>query len=308
MSRCGRLLAWQAQHRQLPAALAAVDSAREAPVAAVAACSLAAAGLLAAQGASGGAGLLAALYAFGALLAFTGVHASILALRWRDPGRYRPVAAPLNLAVRGRRLPLVAILGVAGAASGWLAVVVLDGRVRLLGPAWLLAGAAGYAAYRHRQGLSLGERAPRGAAAQSGPGIEVEFQTMLIPVNTGASGIPADLLDVAAQLAAERRASLVVLAFTEIPLGEEMDLEIDGLDEAVERLAAAGRGVGDRYGVRVLTTHLRTRDPAESILAEADRRDSQVILSAPPGSNARMCAGWPTTTRCAGSWPRPASA
>ena len=25
-------------------------------------------------------------------------------------------------------------------------------------------------------------------------------------------------------------------------------------------------------------THLRTRDPAESILAEANRRDSQVIL------------------------------
>jgi hypothetical protein len=57
-----------------------------------------------------------------------------------------------------------------------------------------------------------------------------------------------------------------------------MDLEIDGLDETVERLAAAGRGVGDRYGVRVLTTHVRTRDPADSILAEADRRDSQVIL------------------------------
>ena len=33
-----------------------------------------------------------------------------------------------------------------------------------------------------------------------------------------------------------------------------------------------------QYGIRVHTTHLRTRDPAESILAEANRRDSQVIL------------------------------
>ena len=46
----------------------------------------------------------------------------------------------------------------------------------------------------------------------------------------------------------------------------------------MERLAAAGRAVGDRYGIRVLTTHLRTRDPAESILAEANRRDSQLIV------------------------------
>jgi hypothetical protein len=57
-----------------------------------------------------------------------------------------------------------------------------------------------------------------------------------------------------------------------------MDFEIEDLEETVERLAAAGRAVGERYGIRVQTTHLRTRDPAESILAEADRRDSQVIL------------------------------
>ena len=84
---------------------------------------------------------------------------------------------------------------------------------------------------------------------------------MLIPVNTAAATTPTDLVDVAAQLAAERRASLVLLAFTEIPLGEEMDMEIDDLEEVVERLAAAGRAIGKQYGIRVLTTHLRTRDP-----------------------------------------------
>ena len=278
VGRWARLLVWQTQHRQLPAPLAAVDPVREAPVAAVAACSVVAAALVAVQGASGGAGLLAALYAFGALLAFAGVHASVLALRWRDPDRYRPVAAPLNLWVGSRSVPLVAVLGAGGTASAWLALVAFDGHARLLGPVWLLAGLAGYAAHRRSHGLSLRERAARDVAARTGPGVEVEFQTMLIPVNTAAAGVPADLLDVAAQLAGERRASLVLLAFTEIPLGEEMDLEIDGLDETVERLAAAGRAVGDRYGIRVHTTHLRTRDAAESILAEAERRDTQVIL------------------------------
>lgn len=104
------------------------------------------------------------------------------------------------------------------------------------------------------------------------------FRSILIPVNTCQPELPADMVSVSAQLAAERRASIVLLAFTEIPLGEEMDLEVEGLDETVERLAATGRAVGDRYGIRVLTTHLRTRDPAESILSEANRRDSQAIL------------------------------
>ena len=156
--------------------------------------------------------------------------------------------------------------------------MLLQSDARYLGVGWMALGLAGYAAYRGRLGLSLTERTPAETAARRGPGVEVEFQTLLIPVNTAAATTPTDLVDVAAQLAAERRASLVLLAFTEIPLGEEMDMEIDDLDGVVERLAAAGRAIGKQYGIHVHTSHLRTRDPAESILAEANRRDSQVIL------------------------------
>jgi hypothetical protein len=142
----------------------------------------------------------------------------------------------------------------------------------------MLAGLAGYAAYRRRLRLPLGGRTPREAVARPGPGVEVEFQTMLIPINTADRDLPADVIELAIQLAAERRASLVVLAFTQIPLGEEMDMEIDGLDRSIDRLAAGGRALGERYGIRVHTTHLRTRDAAETILAEAARRESQVIV------------------------------
>jgi basic amino acid/polyamine antiporter, APA family len=278
LRRSARLTLWQARKRQLPAVVAVLDPVRETPVVAIATCTLGASLLLAAQGAFGDASFLAGTYAFGALLAFTSVHAAVIALRFSDPGRYRPVAAPLNLPVDGRRLPLVAGAGGAVTALAWIAVVGLESDARWLGLAWMAAGLTAYAAYRRREGLSLRERSAREVATRTGPGVEVEFQTILIPANTAAKAIPTDLLDVAAQLAAERRASLLLLAFTEIPLGEEMDLEVDDLDDAVERLAAAGRAVGERYGIRVHTTHVRTRDPAESILAEADRRDSQVIL------------------------------
>ena len=112
----------------------------------------------------------------------------------------------------------------------------------------------------------------------AGSGIGVEFQTILIPVSTDQADLPADVVEVAAHLAAERRPSLVLLAFTQIPLSEEMDIEIDDLEANVERLAAQARAIGEQYGIRIHTTHLRTRDPADSILAEATRRDSQVIL------------------------------
>ena len=201
----------------------------------------------------------------------------------------------MNVVVDGRRIPVTAVVGGACTAILWFALVVLQSDARYLGAAWMVLGLAAYAAYRRRLGLSLTERTPAEAAARRGPGVEVEFQTLLIPVNTAAATPPTDLVDVAAQLAAERRASLVVLAFTEIPLGEEMDMEIDDLDGVVERLAAAGRAIGKQYGIHVHTSHLRTRDPAESILAEANRRDSQVILlragglqrAGPPPSHVR---------------------
>lgn len=273
-----RLVCWLAQHHQSPARVAELHPRYETPYLAIAVGTAAAGALMAAQALAGGLGLLAGAYVFGALIAFTSVQVSVVAMRLRDPGRYRPFQAPLNIPVDGRRIPVLAILGSAFTASAWVAVVMLQRDPRYLGAAWLILGFAWYAGYRRHLGLSLTERTRRDALPHAGPGIEVEFQTMLIPVNTDRSEIPADVVEFAAQLAAERRASLVLLAFTQIPLDEEMDMEIDDLDRNIERLAASGRTIGERYGVRVHTTHLRTRDPAESILAEATRRDSQVIL------------------------------
>lgn len=199
-------------------------------------------------------------------------------LRITDPGRFRPFAVPIGLPFDGRRLPLVPIAGALGTAIGWSALVVFAGAARDVATASMLAGLAGYVAYRRHLGLSLSERTQREAVAPVEPGIEVEFQTMLIPVNAPGGELPSDVVEVAVQLAAERRSSLVLFAFTVIPLGEEMDMEIDGLDASVERLAAAARAIGERYGIRIHTTHLRTRDAAEAILGEAARLESQVIL------------------------------
>ncbi len=278
MTGLSRLSYWLTEHHQLPAPVADLHPAYDTAYVAVACSAVAASALVIGQAYAGGLSFLAGTYAYGALLAFTSVQVSIIAMRWRDPLRYRPFEVPVNIPVDGRRVPVLAILGGAATAAAWVAVVVLEGGPRYLGSAWILIGFAGYAAYRRHRGLSLTERTRRDFSQQSGPGIAVEFQTILIPVNTDQPDIPADVVEVAARLAAERRASLVLLAFTQIPLSEEMDIEIDGLDADVERLANRARTIGEQYGIRVHTTHLRTRDPADSILAEATRRDSQVIL------------------------------
>jgi basic amino acid/polyamine antiporter, APA family len=278
LRRCGQVAGWLGEHHQLPPSAATRHPQLETPHRALAVAAAAAIVLAIAQDLRGGLGLVAEIWAYAALAALTLVQVAVIWLRLTDPGRYRPFAVPIGLPIYGRRLPPVAIAGALATATGWIAVFTFAGAARDVATASLLAGLAGYAAYRRHLGLSLTERTQREAVAAVGPGIEVEFQTMLIPVNTAGDELPADVVEVAVQLAAERRASLVVLAFTEIPLGEEMNMEIDGLDGSVERLAVAARAIGEPYGIRVHTTHLRTRDAAEAILAEAARRGSQVIL------------------------------
>jgi Universal stress protein family len=121
-------------------------------------------------------------------------------------------------------------------------------------------------------------RRPTAAGPHAGPRIEVAFHSILIPVTTERRRVPPAMTDVAAGLCAERGARIVLLAFTRIPLAEEMDVELPEVEARIERLAAQARALGDGYGMRVELAHLRTRDPAESILAEAHRRRSEVVL------------------------------
>ena len=278
-----------AELRQLPLRAAATSPAG-APVTAVCTGTVIAAALVALAAGTGGIGLLLGASVYGALIAATGALAAVVAMRLTDPLRYRPFRVPLGLLVDGSRIPLPAVAAAIVTALLWLAVLAFDPAPRWLGSAWMLLGLAGYAVYRRRRGLGLGEHASRPLPVAPGtraPRIAVEFRTILIPANTDLADVPADAVEVAARLAAERRASVVLLAFTVIPLGEELDMELDHLEERVERLATQARTIGESYGIRVHVSHLRTRDPAEAILTEAARRNSQVILLGAAGLQQR---------------------
>src|SRR5205807_2241515 len=97
--------------------------------------------------------LLGNLYSFGAMLSFTTAHVSVLALRFKDPDRARPYRMPWNVRIRGRPIPMTAVLGAIGTGAAWGAVVALHGEARTIGIPWMVAGMVGYFVYRRRQGL-----------------------------------------------------------------------------------------------------------------------------------------------------------
>lgn len=100
-------------------------------------------------------GLAADLYNFGALLSYMVVNLSVVALRIKDPYRYRPFMVPGNVTIRykGRRysISLGAIVGFLANLLMWLMVVATHEEGRIVGFAWLFAGFLLYAAYASRR-------------------------------------------------------------------------------------------------------------------------------------------------------------
>jgi APA family basic amino acid/polyamine antiporter len=98
---------------------------------------------------------IGALYAFGSLLAFMFAHASILSLRARRPDLPRPFKLGWNLRIKGRELPISAIIGLVATAIIWIIILITQPYSRWIGIIWMAVGFIIYFIYRRKERLPL---------------------------------------------------------------------------------------------------------------------------------------------------------
>jgi len=98
---------------------------------------------------------LGALYVFGSLLCFALAHASILALRMRKPDLERPFKLGWNIRVKGRELPMTAILGLFATFGIWIIILITQPYSRWVGAIWMIVGLIVYCIYRWKSKLPL---------------------------------------------------------------------------------------------------------------------------------------------------------
>jgi APA family basic amino acid/polyamine antiporter len=270
-----------ATNRQIPSLLGRLHPSRGTPFVAIGLASALSFGLAA----TGDMEFLAGIFAFGAMLVFAIAHLSVIALRFREPGRERVYRVPLSVPLRGGSVPLPALGGAVLAALGWLSVLVLHSGARYVGGAWLLGGILLYVVYRRGQDKSLRERFTIPAAAlQEAP--EAEYGSILVPVFGGP--LDDDIVGTAGRLASDESeegeggAVIEALYVVEIPMSLPLDARIP--DDQVERARAAVRRakeVGEEYeGVVVATAMVRARSVGAAIVSEAKRRGVEAIVLA----------------------------
>jgi APA family basic amino acid/polyamine antiporter len=144
MLGASRLAYSMGQRQQLPAVISKVSRRARVPANAIIIFSIIASVLIAA----GQITLLADLYAFGAVLAYTAAHASIIALRVKEPDLPRPFKIPLNIRIRGKQIPVTAVIGGLATFLTWFIVVYTHEIGRVVGFAWLALGLIIYYLYR----------------------------------------------------------------------------------------------------------------------------------------------------------------
>ena len=82
---------------------------------------------------------LAGLFAFGAMIAFSIAHLSLIALRFREPDRPSAFRVPLSIPVRGAKVPLPAVFGALFSILVWVSILVYHAGARFVGTAWMAA-------------------------------------------------------------------------------------------------------------------------------------------------------------------------
>jgi APA family basic amino acid/polyamine antiporter len=264
-------LSWSlAEHRQLPGVFARLHPRFDTPWFTIVFFAAIAAALVV----PGNTAFLGNLYSFGAMLSFTIAHLSILALRRRQPDRYRPYRAPWNVRWRGDEVPMTAVIGAIGTGAAFVSVVVLHSEARIIGTVWMAAGLAGYLLYRRHLGIDPRVQRRVHRAERPVGFLDLSYKSALVPIF--GSDVDTEAMHRAAAVV-DPDAVVEALFVLEVPRAHELP---DGFERQeyearcaldVARLQARARGL------KVRVKLVRTRNPGKAIVEEALQRNSDLI-------------------------------
>jgi len=238
--------------------------------------------------------LLAGIYAFGATLAITIAHLSIIRLRVTEPDRPRPFRIPAGVRWGQAELPLPAIVAALVTSLAFVSVLVYHDRARWVGGGWMLFGLLAYVIYRKGvEGTTLTKRVSVTERALTKEIAEVEFRNILVPVF--GTALDDDIVGTAGRLAAaegerEDGASMHVVYVVEVPLTLPIDARLPReRDEEAQRALDRAKEVGEEYeDVDVSTQVVRAREVGAGIVEIArDRHCEAIVMGAEPPTKIR---------------------
>ncbi|MBI4196943.1 MAG: universal stress protein [Deltaproteobacteria bacterium] len=217
---------------------------------------------------------IAELYNFGAMLAFSLAHLSMLSLRIREPEMNRPYKVRGNIRISKYEIPVTAVIGFLGTLAVWIDVIFTKPAGRDLGFLWMALGITAYLSYRRKKHLPASER--------------LEFEKIVMPeyqhvpikkiIVPTLGGISTETVQHAAKIALQHDAHLTALYVIEIPTTLPLDTffpeKLASADNALERAQA----IASEFGLVNVETHVLQSREAGAAIVEAAREGQYDLI------------------------------
>ena len=268
MSGAGRLSYSLARHGMLPHAFERLHRRTlHSPTAIVATAAVTVALIVLSDIAGRSSVILASLYSFGVLFAFTAAQLAVVRLRRVEPDLPRPFRAP--------GMPFTGWLGAALTGVIFVLSLATHEAARIAGPVWLLAGFVIFALVRRRRGTALTARV-RPGVADIVPSKEGEYRRLLVPVKLGPIGV--EVFATALRLAEELGASITAVHVVPVPLDEPLDAPLYDREEHAASSLAEAKLLAAEHGVEVDAEVVRARTIGAAVIEQALERGADLIV------------------------------
>ena len=218
---------------------------------------------------------LASLYSFGVLITFAIAQAAVVKLRFSEPDLPRPYVVPLNVRIRGRPVPVAALLGIPLVTALWVVSLSTHAAARIGGPAWLLLGAVALRVRARACGAGLLEHV-EAPVPDLVPAREGEYERILVPVKLGPIG--EEMLATAIKLAEERGGTIHALHVIRVPLSLPLDAEVADQEERASASLEEARTLAGEHGVTIEGDTVRARAIGEAIVEKAREIGADLIV------------------------------
>ena len=218
---------------------------------------------------------IAELYNFGAMLAFSLAHLSMIGLRIREPDMERPFKVRGNIRIGKKEIPITAVIGLLATFAVWIDVILTKPAGRNLGFIWMALGIATYLYYRHQKRLPAGQRLEI-EKVEMPEYKDIPIKKILVPTLGGPS---TETVQHAAKIAREYDAELTALYVIEIPTTLPLDTffpeKLAAADSTLERAQA----IASEYGVVSIQTNvLQSREAGAAIVETAGEGKYDLIV------------------------------
>jgi len=271
----GRILYSLARHRQVPALLGRIGIPRMTPYVGIVLFGVVVGALLIPRDPL----RLFGFFGFGAMIAFTLIHLSVIALRYRERSLPRPYVVPFGVRFRGALLPAPAIVGAVTCAAIWLSMVVLHPGARLLGFGWMAAGLLFYAVYRRSTGRPL-LRQPKETSLPASALSDVDYERILVPVD--GTRLSDEMMVLACQLASEKDAIIDAVFVVEVPMNLPLDAPMEHERTRGAQVLDVAMAVAAEFGVEAWPHLVVARRAGRAIVETAEEWNCDVVVIGAP--------------------------